>query len=342
MQKIEQENNTFRANIFFATMEWIILTFLIYALGWLITQLSFFISNRKFVFYLNEIFPSPVTFALLGCIMLFYVYSKIVTVSINRTEVIIKKTFKKPIRLSLDSYKFEPRKEVGNKTLKNEHLYLRTIDTDGYTIDYRLWYFSVNTYTQLISAIQAAHTAALPIEFRSQVAFEDMVTGIIEFNLLRSQIIKSEWILYGKVSGCIIVSALVMFLIRSWGTGLKWYVALITIILAVLSLPILAVKLVLNQRRCPYKIYRNGNFLFLDDTRFSVNEIDKIIMTDVHAKSNSIFPLNRYIKIYANNKKYKYWIGSEGGLKCQDYQELCGEIERMFINSPFKVFYEQK
>lgn len=100
--------------------------------------------------------------------------------------------------------------------------------------------------------------------------------------------------------------------------------------------------ILLDQRKCPYKISRNGSFLFMDDKRFSVNQIDKVVMTDVNAKSNSIFPLNRYIKIYANNRQYKYWVGLEGSLSYQAYQELCEGIEKMFINSSSKIFYDKK
>lgn len=344
MQKIEQDNKTFHANIFFVLVEWSIITILAYFIGWLIVQFAFFIPNGRISFYLWRVFPFPsvFTFAFIGVIVLFYVCSKMITISINRREVIIKKRFGKPIRIPFDSYKFVPIKELGNTTFKNQQLYLRTIDKNGYSIDYRLRYFSMNTYTELISAINASHTEALPVEFRSQVAYEDMVIGNIEFNLLRSQIVKAEWIIYGKYSSCILVSALIMFLIRSWGSGMTWYLVLIVITVMVLSLPVMAVRLALNQRRCPYKISKNGSFLFMDDMRFSVNQIDKVVMTDVNAKSNSIFPLNRYIKIYANNRKYKYWVGSEGSLSYEAYKELCGEIERMFINSPSKIFYDQK
>lgn len=344
MKKIEEDNKTFHANIFLVALVWIVLTFLIYMLGWLITQFAFLIPNGRIRFYLWRVFPFPSvsTFVFIGVVVLFYVYSKMRTVSINRREVIIKKRFGNSIHLPFDSYKFVPIKELGNTSFKNQHLYLRTIDKNGYTIDYRLRYFSMNTYTELISAINASHTETLSVEFRSQVAYEDMVTGIIEFNLFRSQIVKAEWIIYGKYSGCILVSTLIMFLIRSWGSGMTWYLVLIVITVMVLSLPVMAVRLALNQRRCPYKISKNGSFLFMDDKRFSMNQIDKVVMTDVNAKSNFIFPLNRYIKIYANNRKYKYWVGSEGSLSYQSYQELCREIERMFINSPSKIFYDQK
>lgn len=342
MERIEEDNKTFHANIFFVALVWIVLTFLIYMLGWLIVQFAFLIPNGAIRFYLSRVFPSVSTFVFIGVVVLFYVYSKMRTVSINRREVIIKKRFGDSIRLPFDSYKFVPKKELANTTFKNQHLYLRTIDKNGYTIDYRLRYFSMNTYTEMISAINASHTEALPVEFRSQVAYEDMVRGHIEFDLLRSQIVKAEWMIYGKYSGCILVCALVVFLIRSWGTGLTWYFLLILTTFMVLCLPVLAVRLVFNQKRCPSKISRNGNFLFMDDKRFSMNEIDKVVMTDVRAKSNSIVPLNRYIKIYVNKRKYKYWVGSEGSLSYQSYQELCREIERMFINSPSKISYEQK
>lgn len=345
MQRMEQDNKVFHANIFFALVEWIIITILAYFIGWLIVQLAVFIpGGSMIVFYLGltGAFPSLLTFAFFGVAVFFYVYGRMITVSVNRSEVIIKRKFGNPIHLPFDSYKFVSIKELGNTTFKNRHLYLRTIDRNGYAIDYRLRYFSMNTYTELISAINASHIEALPVEFRSQVVYEDMVAGNIEFSLLRSEILKREWIIYGKYSGCILVTALLIFLIRSWGTGVTWDLTQILAVFMLLSLPVMAVRLALNQRKCPYKVFRNGSFLFLDDKKFSMSQIEKIVMTDVNAKSNSIFPLNRYIKIYANNKKYKYWVGSEGSLSYREYQEFCREIERMFINGSSKIVYDQK
>lgn len=340
---MEEDKKIFHVNILFVSIGWFILTFIVYMLTWLVVQTICFIPYIRVVsYYLGRFFPSFVTFAFLGVIVLFYLYSKLIRISINKREVIIKKGFHKSIHLPFDSYRFVPIKEVENTTLKNQHLYFRTIDENGYVVDYKLRYFSIDTYTKLVSAIQAFHTSALPVEFRSQVAYEDMQRGKIEFQIMRSEILKSEWMIYRKYSGCLIVIALVLFLIRSWGTGLTWYLTQILAVLMLLSLPVMAVRLVLNKKRCPYKVYRNGDFLFIDDKRFSISQIEKIVMTDVNAKSNSIFPLNRYIKLYADNKKYKYWVGSEGSMSYQQYQELCGEIERMFINASSKIVYDQK
>lgn len=345
MQRMEQDNKVFHANIFFAIVEWIIITILAYFMGWLIVQLAVLIpGGSMIVFYLGltGAFPSLLTFVFFGVAVFFYVYGRMITVSVNRSGVVIKKRFGYPVCLPFDSYKFVPVKGLGNATVKNRHLYLRTIDGNGYVTDYRLRYFSINTYTELISAVNASYTEALPAEFRSQVVYEDMVTGSMEFSLLRSEILKREWIIYGRYSGCILATALVLFLIRSWGTGLEWDLAWICAVFMVISLPVMAVRLVLNQKRCPHKVSRDGNFLFLDDKSFSMSQIEKIVMTDVNAKSSSIFPLNRYVKIYANNKKHKYWVGSESSLPYQEYQKFCREIERMFISEPAKIVYDQK
>lgn len=351
MQITEPENKRFHANRGFILLDYIIITCLVFLAIRLVMDFSFLLPVVRTAFIWLEVYLwrlFPFSYVLVAVIVALCLYGRIATVSVNRAEVTIKKGFHKPVRIPLDSCKFVPHKKITAKDYKIRHFYLRAIKADGAATDYRLRCFTEGAVSQLFSAINAYQTAAMPSDIRSEVAYEDLVAGEKTFHVIRNQVMKIEWAIYRSYAGIILVTALAIvllpskFLMRSWYESLQWYHVRLVAVCAVISLPFMAVRLAINIKRCPYKISRNGAFLYFDDRCFSLGEISQVIMTDANAKSDSIFPLNRYIRVSANGKKYTYWLGSELCLTAQEYQGLCRDIERMFINTPFKVVYKTK
>lgn len=302
---------------------------------------NFFVIGVFFHLF-RKVFEYPYNLVLSAMLALICQICKITTVKVTKTGVSIKKQFRKPVFLSLDSYSFEPYQKLGSKKLKNELLFLRVVDHKGVIKDYRLFFFSKSKYTELISAINAADTEAVPTEIRAEAAFEDLRDGKVEYVIPREKIIRAEWHWYIRYSAIIVVLTVALFLMRDWGGGLTYYAGLCAGIIMVFGIPVVAVRLFLNQKICPAGVSRYGTFIYFDDCRFSVSKIEKIVITSPTAVSHSVYPKNRYIKVVTEGRQTKYWLGSDCRLFQWDYKELCGEIERMFINQASKVVYDQK
>ncbi len=301
-----------------------------------------FFLNGGYLYLLRRVFGYPYNLVLSVMIALICQIRKITAVKVTGTGVAIKKPFRKPVFYSLGSYQFEPYKKLGSKKLKNELLFLRVIDSNGRITDYKLSFFIKRKYTELISAINAADTEAAPVEMRAEAAFENLRDGKVEYAVPRKEIIRAEWHWYMRSSAILIVLTAALFLMRDWGGGLTYCAGLGAGVLMVLGIPVTAVRIFRNQKICPAKISRYGAFLYFDDERFAVREIERIMMTSPQAVSRSLYPKNRYIRVYSGGHRTKYWLGSDCRLFSWGYKGLCDEIERMFINQASKVIYDQK
>lgn len=341
-QLFQEKEKKFTGSIWRFVFGGVIRTVLFCFLISILWEIIHFFARGIFFYKISGIFEYPDNLVLSAVLALICQICKYTTVKVSKTGVTVKKQFRKPVFLPLDSFLFEPYKRLGSKRLKNEILFLRVINHEGTSQDYRLFFFSESTYTDLISAIRAADTEAVPVEIRAEAAFEDLRDGKVEYVIPREKIIRAEWHWYMRYSAIIVVLTVALFLMRDWGGGLTYYAGLCAGILMVLGIPLMAVRLFLNQRICPAGVSRYGAFIYFDDRRFSVSDIEKIVMTSPSSVSRSVYPKNRYIRVYSGGTQTKYWLGSDCRLFQWEYRELCGEIERMFINQPSKVIYDQK
>lgn len=213
---------------------------------------------------------------------------------------------------------------------------------NGIKKTFRLPFFRKTTFTALSSDIHAALTNDVPVEIRSEIAYDDLQSGRTELPFSRQRILRSEWKIFAISSAIIVATVTVVFLVHSFFEPLYWYFLLIACVFLLLGIPISAIRIIYYKKKCPHHIYRHGTFLYFDDNRFSVSEIQTIRMTAVNVVSTSIFPKARMITILAGGKKYRYWIGSTRNLPRAEYQKLCNWMERAFINSASKVIYDQK
>lgn len=65
-------------------------------------------------------------------------------------------------------------------------------------------------------------------------------------------------------------------------------------------------------------------------------------MSDSKNASYSIYPKNRYMKIYSTEGKYCYWLGSTYSMDRGSYEALCRGLEQIFLNSADKITYSQR
>lgn len=172
---------------------------------------------------------------------------------------------------------------------------------------------------------------------------DDLQRGKMEVRLPRQQMIRNEWIRFVKFSVIVIVAFLLLLYVGTLDEpDFHWYLAFGCGALMIMSIPVEALRIWVRRKRCPGSISKNGAHLFFDGKHFSVSEIDQICLTDADAVSKSIYPLNRYIRIAARGKRYKYWLGSAGCLSREAYREICEGIEELFTWNPSRVVYRNK
>lgn len=340
---LEQKDRIFHFSKIHFALEYIIKTFILFLILWFIKDmLSFLVAGNMLYYKIHHFFAFPADLISSAVLMLLCLLPKLTAVRVTKTGIEIKKLLHKPTFLPLQSHQFVSYKKTRNKILKNEFLYLQVTDQDGMVSRYKLPFFSISTYTELISAIYAADTESLPVEFRSETAYEDLQSGKQELTIPKSQLQKTEWRRFSIFISIVAAAALLLFIIRPGIAEFQWYFLFILVTLMVLSIPVEVFRIFRNLKICPHQIYRHGSYLFFDEKQFSASEIERIVMTSPMAVSKTIYPLNRYIIIYNRGKKCKYWLGTAGSMPYPKYESLCREIELGFINQPTKIIYEQK
>lgn len=340
---MNEQNKTFHSSKLRILTGYLLRAFVVFVLLWTLRDFSSFVFSGSLLFYRLENFLTlPVLFILGSIPVLLYLIPKTRTITVDKTNVTIRQGFHKTFVFPLASYTFVPHKKLGSKWFKTEYFYLRIEKENEKPEQFELPFFSKKTYSAIFSAIHAAGTHAIPASLRSEIAYENLQAGELTFQMPLSDIRNAEWKRFASFSAVVLVVAVLMFFLRKEYVPLIEYLFLVLACFLPISIPIEAIRIIRNLARCPRTIRRHGTFLYFDEQRFSVNEIDKIILTDINAVSKSIYPLNRYIQVYAGKKKYIYWAGSAGALSEAEYTELCSGLEQVFINAPDKIFYEQK
>lgn len=113
-------------------------------------------------------------------------------------------------------------------------------------------------------------------------------------------------------------------------------ISLISLLLLCRSLWTLAVNAVLKTT-CPQRIAFVGNMLQIDQTLYSVNRIQQIVMNPPDRK----LPLFRHyrITVVTTDGTRKYWLGTSAGLGPDTWPKLCRNMQELLISCPAKLFY---
>lgn len=290
--------------------------------------------------WLRDLLEYPGNLLLAAVIALIWILFRVRTVTVSNQAVAVRGVFTRKHVYSFLEYTFDFEKRLGNKYLKYNRVFLRIQGRDGRKREIELPYYSESTYSDLLSAVNAAVTESIPKEIRNDISYENIMEEGTDYGFPYESVRKNEWERLGMflkpVGIAFALVLLLVFLDEGWFT----YYLLILVGVMVLSIPIEIIRLVRNLARCPRSIRKEGYFFFIDNMGFPVNRVKKIRMTDPKAVSNSIYPKNRYITIYSSEGKYRYFLGSTYSLNMEYYQFLCQELETLFIQEAKKVYYK--
>ena len=128
-------------------------------------------------------------------------------------------------------------------------------------------------------------------------------------------------------------TASALFMIIGYGSIL---LSLCSLVLLCRALWALIVNAVLHAS-CPQKITFAGNMLQIDQTIYSVNRIQQVIMNPPARK----LPLfgHYQITLVTMEGTYKYWLGNTTGLGHGSWQTLCRHMQSLLISCPARLTY---
>lgn len=109
-----------------------------------------------------------------------------------------------------------------------------------------------------------------------------------------------------------------------------------TLFLLCRALWTLAVNAVLKTS-CPQRITFAGNMLQIDQTMYSVNRIQQIIMNSPAGK----LPLfgHYQITLVTMDGRKRYWLGNAAGLRHDTWRTLCGKMQNLLVSCPARLTY---
>lgn len=209
----------------------------------------------------------------------------------------------------------------------------------------RLYGFSEKSFELLADGIRCMKSENRPLEEKilaeTQTLYEPKVLlsadGLDgEYGISRDKIISGEKKLVGKIAVIGIACAAVLILIGLDGGGFKEAAALIIAVCMVISCPFMLIGCFKRAKFFPEKIEISGEHLYVGDEHFTLTSIDYAKLTSPRKKSDSIYPVQYYLKIRDGGKVHKYWLGSS--LLCQNYYgNFCDSMSRAFAMYPKKL-----
>ena len=109
----------------------------------------------------------------------------------------------------------------------------------------------------------------------------------------------------------------------------------IAFIIGALLLPFHMAKQIItfigNKRRMLSAIRVKGDRIWINDEEINFYHIQKVQITDINVNPSGAFiATQRYLNIYLNMEKKKYWLGSHLSVHNDDYIALCDFLEDCF------------
>lgn len=257
--------------------------------------------------------------------------------------VVIKRAFKKKYyRLGKNffSEKTYCRKH-GAFTINKRYIIIMNKDKN-YVVK-RLYGFSANGLYSLIDEIHKTQTEMIPVKEKEKM-IRDSWDSSLKLELPVEKIVKSEWksVRFNSLIFIAVVVfltiALLFFENDEYG-NVKNLVIIMAASVCIIEIPFEIYRTLKNLKRCPERVEFIGDHLIIGEHHFIVSDIEKVIMTSLDRKSNSIYPVQRYMIIKTDMQKYKFWLGSENSGINDEYKIICGIIRYSFINEPEKLMF---
>lgn len=265
------------------------------------------------------------------------------SVSVLKDEVLIKRLGRKKV-YGLASATFHAKTESRRGLFSVHTFYRRYLIVDfkhGNMATVRLYGFTASSLYGLAENIHENQ-----IELIDSPSKEKMIRNTwdekLRFEVPVSEIIRLEWKSVRFISlifvGLMAAVTVILFLTdnNSYNTIKSWAFALILIV-CILEIPFEIFRTVKNSKRCPQYIELVGEHLMIGENHFMVTDVEKVTITSPDRKSNSIYPVQRYIIINTDTQKYKFWLGSESSMDVETYRIICGYFRYAFIEYPSKL-----
>ena len=150
------------------------------------------------------------------------------------------------------------------------------------------------------------------------------------FVLPTAQIVQAEKRILRKGNAIFAGIAVFLFLFGLFGSRQEGVVLPLGIACMLVLLVWLPLQLLQFRRRkgsLPEEILiRNGD-LWIDNQCINLYHIKAVKVTSMKVKSNSFFPVQRYLLIQTDSEKRRYWLGSNGSFPDSQYAGLCRMLE---------------
>ena len=278
------------------------------------------------------------------------VFAAVLSVLLHRTSVEVSSDGIKVKRAGVNVYcsaseSIEPRSEISSSAVKMLKVtsYKCGLKLNGRYV--RLYGFGEKAFERLANDIRRMQSENLPLEEKISSETQSLYEPIVllsadgsdgSYFVPHEKIIHGEKKLIGKIAAISIAIAAVLAFIGLDGAGFKEMIALIIAACMAVSCPFLLIGCVKRAKLFPEKIEISGEHLYIGGEHFTLTGIDCAVLTSPRKKSDSIYPVQYYLKIKDGGKVHKYWLGSS--LLCENYYgELCKEMSRAFAMFPKKL-----
>lgn len=271
-------------------------------------------------------------------------------VTVSSETVCIKRLLKK-YTFELDKYYFYEKTEYKKHNISmlvftRYKRYLILKDAAGKISRIRLYSFSAAGLYSLTDEIHKCKTYVISEERKAEVIC-DSWENEKRFNISVESIVLSEWkkvqvIISVWIGLAVLMTVWLIFTENDSYQTFELMGMVLVSLICILEIPYELVRTIKNAKRCPKFIEFKGEHLMIGEDHFIVSDIEKLSMTSVDRKSNSIYPVQRYMIIKTDMAKYKYWLGSEASMSLKEYKRICSFVRQAFINYPDKLEFKGK
>ena len=256
------------------------------------------------------------------------------TVSISDAMLNLKVRGKK-----VDAFPLE--KVILHREQKNQYetkSYLRVFNPSGTSQDYKLHYFSASRHAALLQHIDVSKRKNIPDEIIAEhnlERFSSETTLITWPKKLISQAGRKLYLLIGAIF--LAVFLILFFLADPLTFNIMAPIICIICIGVLIYLCGAWPFLLFNEKRCLHTLKIGYQWLQINGQSFKLANIQSLSITSIQKKNDSIFPVQRYLKVFSNGTKYVYWLGFDIGVTYEEYQTLTNILDAFFETTPAKL-----
>lgn len=278
------------------------------------------------------------------------VFAAVLSVLLRRTSVEIGAEYITVKRAGVNlrcsaSENIEPKSEISSSTVEMLKMtsYKCGLKLNGRYV--RLYGFGEKAFERIADDIRCMQAENIPLEEKVSAETQSLYEPIVllsadgsdgEYFVAREKIIREEKKLIGKIAAISIAIAAVLVFIGLDGAGFKEIIALMIAACMAISCPFLLIGCFKKAKLFPEKIEISGEHLYIGEEHFTLTGIDRAVLTSPRKKSDSIYPVQYYLKIKDGGKVHKYWLGSS--LLCENYYgDLCKAMSKAFAMFPKKL-----